>query len=79
MCKNNKLLTAKAEVMTIISLWHHFCALLASFSVNLTWNYNIYPEIKFILNMHRAQCTEHRNCLSEQRARRSVLKEYILV
>jgi hypothetical protein len=43
MCKNNKLLTAKAEVMTIISLWHHFCMLLASLSVNLTPANNIYP------------------------------------
>jgi hypothetical protein len=48
MCKNNKMLTAKAEVMTIISLWHHFCALLASLSVNLTGNYNKYPGKKLI-------------------------------
>jgi len=38
------MLAAKAEVMTIISLWHYFCALVASHSVYLTGNYNIYPK-----------------------------------
>jgi len=37
------MLAAKAEVMTIISLWHYFCYLVASLSVYLTVNYNKYP------------------------------------
>ncbi len=54
------MLTAKPEVMTIISLWHHFCTLVASLSVNLTGKHNIFPEIKFILDRLMAQCSELR-------------------
>jgi len=43
MCKNNKMLAAKVEETAIISLWHYFCALEASYSVYLTGNYNNYP------------------------------------
>jgi hypothetical protein len=49
------MLAAKAEVMTIISLWHYFCALVSSLSVYLTGIYNIYPNCQFILKMHGAQ------------------------
>jgi hypothetical protein len=43
MCKNNKMLAAQVEETAIISLWHYFCKLEASYSDYLTGNYNIYP------------------------------------
>lgn len=52
--------TAKAEVMTIISLWHYFCYLGPSLSVYLTGNYNNYPWKEFIFIMLMARASEHR-------------------
>jgi hypothetical protein len=43
MCKNNKMLTAKAEETSIISLWHYFCASESSYSFYMTLNNNISP------------------------------------
>jgi len=60
MCKNNKMLAAKVEETAIISLWHYFCTLEASYSVYLTGNYNIYPILQLLLNRSkRVQPTTH--------------------
>ena len=43
MCKNNKMLTAKADRIAFYSLWHYFCAVVCSFSDYLTVFNNNYP------------------------------------
>ena len=55
MCKNNKMLTAKAEETSLISSWHYFCASVSSLSVYLTGNDNIYPISELLILKHRAQ------------------------
>jgi len=55
MCKNSKMLTAKAEETSLISSWHYFCASVSSLSVYLTGNDNIYPISELLILKHRAQ------------------------
>jgi len=49
MCKNNKMLTAKAGLVAFISLWHYFCTPVASYSVYLTVTDNNYPICELII------------------------------
>jgi UDP-N-acetylmuramoylalanine-D-glutamate ligase len=54
------MLAAKVEETAIISLWHYFCALEASYSVYLTGNNNKNPIKELLISGLRAQGHELR-------------------